>query len=94
MSESGKNNLDNQFNTSCGLIKMCPSRPSDKDLLYLYGMYKQAKLGDCNIKEPFKLNFEEHSKWTAWKQNAGIEKSVAKAFYISKVDEIYTKQRC
>tara|TARA_Y100000389_G_scaffold144831_1_gene143255 strand:- start:20743 stop:21027 length:285 start_codon:yes stop_codon:yes gene_type:complete len=93
MSKLGKSNLDNQFNMSCNLIKICPSRPSDKDLLYLYGMYKQAQIGNCTVDDPSKLNFEQYSKWNAWKQNYGIEKSVAKAFYINKVDEIYTTLR-
>uniref|UniRef100_A0AB39J8D4 Acyl-Coa-Binding Protein n=1 Tax=Florenciella sp. virus SA2 TaxID=3240092 RepID=A0AB39J8D4_9VIRU len=93
MSKTEKNNLNNQFNLSCSLIKMCPSRPSDKDLLYLYGMYKQAQIGNCTVDEPSKFNFEQHSKWSAWKQNTGMEQSVAKSFYIAKVDEIYTKLR-
>ena len=88
-----KNQLDTQFELSCSMIKMIPTRPEDKDLLYLYGMYKQAKCGDCDTPCPNYLDATNYVKWCEWNNNKGIKKSVAKAFYISKVDEIYTKER-
>lgn len=85
--------IKERFDSYCSLVKMLTKRPSDKDLLYLYGMYKQATEGDYNTKEPSLLNMKEHAKWTSWRNNEGIEKSVAMAFYIAKVDEIFTKQK-
>lgn len=85
-----KSNLENKFNMSCILVKTLVKPPSDKELLYLYGMYKQATIGNCNVEEPTKLNMKQHAKWEAWNINKDIEKSVAMAFYIGKVDEIFT----
>jgi diazepam-binding inhibitor (GABA receptor modulator, acyl-CoA-binding protein) len=81
--------LQNNFNMSCMLVKTLVKPPSDKDLLYLYGMYKQATVGNCNAEEPSKFSLKQHSKWEAWNMNKDIEKSVAMAFYIGKVDEIF-----
>lgn len=85
--------INDHFETRCSLIKILPNRPSDDDLLYLYGMYKQAKVGDCNVKEPNSLNIKEHAKWVAWNNNKGIENHVAMAFYISKVDNLFMKEQ-
>lgn len=85
-----KSNLENRFDTSCMLVKTLVKPPSDKDLLYLYGMYKQATVGNCNAEEPSKFSLKQHAKWKAWKMNKDIENSVAMAFYIGKVDEIFT----
>ena len=88
-----KSNLENKFNMSCMLVKTLVKPPSDKDLLYLYGMYKQATVGNCNVEEPSKFNMKQYAKWNAWNMNKDIQKSVAMAFYIGKVDEIFTKQK-
>lgn len=84
-----QSNLENRFNMSCMLIKTLVTRPHDKDLLYLYGMYKQATIGDCNVDEPSRFSIKSHAKWEAWNMNKDIEKSVAMAFYIGRVDEIF-----
>jgi len=84
-----KSNLENKFNMSCLLVKTLVKSPSDKDLLYLYGMYKQATVGNCNVEEPSKFRLKQRAKWEAWNMNKDIEKSVAMAFYIAKVDEIF-----
>lgn len=84
-----KSNLENRFDMSCLLVKTLPKPPSDKDLLYLYGMYKQATVGNCDAKEPWRTNLRNHAKWNAWNMNKDIEKTVAMAFYIGKVDELF-----
>lgn len=84
------NNLTNKFQEYCMLIKTLPTRPPDKELLYLYGMYKQATVGDCIKEEPVTLNLKDRSKWLSWKNNKGMSSSVAMAFYISKIDEIFS----
>tara|TARA_Y100000389_G_C17305098_1_gene434972 strand:- start:134 stop:409 length:276 start_codon:yes stop_codon:yes gene_type:complete len=85
------NTLELKFNNACNLIKIYPTPIENKDLLYLYGMYKQASIGNCNISEPSSYNLKEHAKWNEWNNNKNIAKSVAMAFYTSKVDELYKK---
>tara|TARA_Y100000768_G_scaffold293297_1_gene227207 strand:+ start:15208 stop:15483 length:276 start_codon:yes stop_codon:yes gene_type:complete len=85
------NTLELKFNNACNLIKIYSKPVENKDLLYLYGMYKQATVGNCNIKEPPSYDIKEHAKWDEWNNNKNISKSIAMAFYISRVDELYTK---
>lgn len=85
------NTLELKFNTACNLIKIYPKTIENKDLLYLYGMFKQATVGNCNIKEPSSYDIKQYAKWNEWNNNKDIVKSIAMAFYISRVDELYTK---
>ena len=53
--------------------------------LVLYGLFKQARLGDCTLKKPkrnTKADDLQVMKWEAWKQNKGLSKSDAKKKYI------------
>lgn len=42
-----------QFEKAAEDVKNLKSTPSDNDLLELYGLYKQATVGDCNTGEYF-----------------------------------------
>ena len=48
----------------------------------LYGMYKQATIGDINITKPTFFEFKECMKWENWNKNKG------KTTYESEVDYI------
>jgi len=58
---------------------------SDEKKLKLYGLFKQAKVGDINIKEPGILDFKGKAKWKAWNEVKGKDKEVAKAEYVELV---------
>ena len=58
---------------------------SDEEKLELYGLYKQALFGDCDIEKPNRLKYKEYSKYNAWKENLGISKEKAIQLYIKKV---------
>jgi acyl-CoA-binding protein len=38
-------------------------RPGEADLLRLYGLYKQATLGDCNTRRPWFWHFAKLQQW-------------------------------
>lgn len=76
-----ESNIDRQFELSCKLIKTLKKTPSDNDMLKLYGLYKQATCGDCNISEPSKIYFKDNSKWNAWNKLKGVKKLEAKLQY-------------
>lgn len=40
-----------------------PARFSDADKLRIYGLYKQATAGDCNVSRPGFLDFGGKAKW-------------------------------
>jgi len=61
-----------------------------KDQLMLYGLYKQAKFGDCNVDAPSKLRIKENHKHKAWTKFTGISQSFAIANYIEAVKHFST----
>ncbi|CAD8125536.1 unnamed protein product [Paramecium sonneborni] len=60
---------------------------SQPDQLWLYCLYKQATVGDCNIPEPMRLHLQDHAKWTAWSKCKGMNKADAEKLYIKQVQE-------
>ena len=58
---------------------------SDEKKLKLYGLYKQATIGDINIEEPGLLNFKAKAKWKAWNEVKGKNKEDAKREYVELV---------
>ena len=57
----------------------------DNGKLKLYGLYKQATLGDCNTEKPGFLDFKGKAKWEAWNAVKVKDKEVAKAEYVEYV---------
>ena len=55
---------------------------SDDGKLKLYGLYKQAIVGDCNTEKPEMLDFKGKAKWEAWNKVKGKDKEVSKQEYV------------
>mmetsp|Transcript_15998 Transcript_15998/g.24940 ORF Transcript_15998/g.24940 Transcript_15998/m.24940 type:complete len:392 (+) Transcript_15998:144-1319(+) len=60
------------------------------DKLLLYGLYKQATIGDIppNTTPPSKLNVVAYYKYESWKKFAGMPKEIAMLQYITVVKEL------
>lgn len=58
-----------------------PSLSSDT-LLELYGLYKQATIGECTIKKPSIFDFRGRSKYDAWFRLGNLSKAEAQARYV------------
>ena len=41
-----------EFDTAAEDVKKLPSKPNNDEMLETYAFYKQATVGDCNIKRP------------------------------------------
>jgi diazepam-binding inhibitor (GABA receptor modulating acyl-CoA-binding protein) len=80
-----------QFLTAAETVNSLSKTPSHSELSKLYGLYKQATLGDNTNTEPSMLNFKENAKWKAWSQNKGIDKYNAEVKYITLVNELIEK---
>ncbi|XP_058445080.1 acyl-CoA-binding protein [Malaya genurostris] len=65
--------------------------PPDADLLEIYGLYKQATVGDCNTDKPGMLDFKGKSKWEAWNGRKGLSQADAQQAYIDKVAQLVEK---
>mgnify|MGYP001357832228 CR=1 FL=1 len=61
---------------------------SDEDKLFLYKYYKQATIGNINIKEPSFFDFIGKAKYNAWKSVENESKQSSMIKYIDKVNSI------
>jgi diazepam-binding inhibitor (GABA receptor modulator, acyl-CoA-binding protein) len=55
---------------------------SNSDALTIYGLFKQASVGDVNIGRPGIFDPKGRAKWDAWDSKKGISRDEAKAQYV------------
>jgi diazepam-binding inhibitor (GABA receptor modulating acyl-CoA-binding protein) len=75
-----------EFKTAASIIKQLKNKPTDNELLELYGLYKQATCGDINIPSPWFSVSEAGMKWTAWNSKKGLSTYDSEVTYIKKVN--------
>jgi diazepam-binding inhibitor (GABA receptor modulator, acyl-CoA-binding protein) len=73
------------------LTKKFTTKPSQSELLSLYGLYKQASLGDNNEEQPGGFDFVAAAKHNAWKSHYGKSKNEAEEEYVSLVNQLSEK---
>lgn len=69
-------------------VKTLTKRPSNSDLAFLYGRYKQATQGDVSGKRPGRLDLIGRGKYDAWAAVEGVSSNDAKQQYVDKVAEL------
>ena len=86
--------LDLAFQKACESVKTdCPSKPSNDDLLMLYGWYKQATEGSYkNGSKPGMFDMAGKAKYAAWKAVEGVSADDCKKKYIAKASSLTGKQ--
>ncbi|KAM9353332.1 acyl-CoA-binding domain-containing protein 7 [Symphorus nematophorus] len=72
-------------------VKKVKTRPTDQELLDLYGLYKQAIVGDINIDQPGMMDLKGKAKWEAWNSRKGMSTDDAMSAYITLGKEIISK---
>ena len=75
-----------EFEKATEQAKNLPQKPSDEHMLQLYGLYKQATMGDINITRPSFWDMVGKAKWDSWKAHEGISCEDAKIRYIKLVE--------
>uniref|UniRef100_A0A6C0EDH5 ACB domain-containing protein n=1 Tax=viral metagenome TaxID=1070528 RepID=A0A6C0EDH5_9ZZZZ len=80
-------NSDEFINASKIIKKLC-TEPNKDELGKLYGLFKQATIGDINTVKPNMLNYTAREKWNAWNMYNGIDKNEAEIQYINHVNEL------
>jgi acyl-CoA-binding protein len=78
--------LKEQFEVAAAKSKEFTRRPSNEELLQLYGLYKQATEGDVNEERPGGFDFKAIAKHDAWEELKGKSKEQAMQEYIRFVD--------
>lgn len=76
------------FEKAIERVNNLKKRPTDEQLLLLYGLYKQATIGDCNISQPWSIQIKERAKWEAWNDQIGRTTKEVKEEYIKLVNEL------
>jgi len=64
---------------------------SNDELQEIYGLYKQATVGDINTSRPGMLDFKGKAKWDAWNGRKGMSQDEAKQNYIDLAKQLEEK---
>lgn len=83
--------LDKNFNTACFFVKKNWNNISMFYKLSLYSLYKQATIGNCNIKCSI-FNYKKYIKMNNWNDVRGMSKRYAKIEYIKIYNLILCKK--
>lgn len=73
------------------LTKKFTTKPSNEELLKLYGLYKQATEGDNETERPGGFDFKAAAKYNAWMNLKGTSKEDAEIKYGKLVEELSKK---
>ncbi len=79
--------LKKQFEASIEKGKSLPSQ-GNETLLELYGLYKQATVGDVQGEAPSGFDFRGAAKYAAWEKRCGMTSDEAMAAYIDLIDRL------
>uniref|UniRef100_A0A0D9RVJ2 Acyl-CoA-binding protein n=1 Tax=Chlorocebus sabaeus TaxID=60711 RepID=A0A0D9RVJ2_CHLSB len=60
-----------EFEKAAEEVKHLKTKPADDEMLFIYGRYKQATVGDINTERPGMLDFTGKAKWDAWNELKG-----------------------
>lgn len=77
-----------EFDDAVKRVQELPKRPSNDVLLELYGLYKQATVGDVSGKRPGLLDVRGRAKWDAWASRKGMAAEDARDEYVALVGRL------
>ncbi|WP_020526698.1 acyl-CoA-binding protein [Flexithrix dorotheae] len=80
--------LEKEFEEAQKLVKELSERPTNEELLKLYGLFKQATEGDVQTERPGGFDFKAQFKHDAWASLAGKSKEDAMTEYIELVYQL------
>lgn len=80
--------LKTKFETALADSKNLSERPDNATLLKIYGLYKQASVGDNNDKKPGFSDMVGRAKWEAWSSLKGTSSNDAMQQYIDLIESL------
>ncbi|KAK5847543.1 hypothetical protein PBY51_016663 [Eleginops maclovinus] len=83
--------MNESFEKAVEEVKILKERPGYGVLGDIYGLYKQATVGDVNIDRPGFFDLAGRGKWDAWQRRKGLGKDEAMVAYIKLVEELKIK---
>lgn len=81
-------NLNENFGHAVERVQLLDTRPSNENLLKLYGLYKQATEGDATADRPGGFDFKAIAKFDSWASLREMTKDDAMQAYIELVDSL------
>lgn len=69
-------------------VEKLETRPSNEELLELYGLFKQATQGDVSGARPGMLDVRGRAKYDAWSRRKGLSREDAMKKYAALVDRL------
>ncbi len=88
----GNEDIKKNFEKAAEDIKNSNLKLDDETMLSLYGYFKQATTGDCNVEQPGVFDLKGKAKYDAWIQNKGMNKEHAMKRYVKKVEKLLEKK--
>lgn len=83
-----KMNLEDKFKEAVEAVHELETRPSNENLLNLYGLFKQASEGDNENDRPGGFDFKAIAKHDSWANLKGKTKEEAMKEYIDLVHSL------
>jgi len=80
--------LDADFQAAVDNSKKLSQRPDNATLLKIYGLYKQATVGDNTEKKPGFGDMVGRAKWDAWNGLKGTSSDDAKQQYVDLIQSL------
>jgi acyl-CoA-binding protein len=80
--------LKDKFKEAQDRVQKLSKRPSNQQLLELYGLFKQAAEGDVTGSRPGLLDLKGRAKFDAWAGRQGLSKDQAMKKYVALVDTL------
>ncbi|GMM34528.1 long-chain fatty acid transporter [Saccharomycopsis crataegensis] len=80
-----------EFNEKAEAVKNLTQKPTDDELLELYGLFKQATVGDNTTTKPGAFDFKGKYKWASWDKLKGTSQEDAEKQYIELVTNLIAK---
>ena len=80
--------IQDRFNAAKTRVEKLTARPSNEQLLALYGLYKQATEGDASGSRPGLFDLKGRAKFDAWSGRKGLKPEQAMQKYVELVDEL------
>ena len=80
--------LKASFDDAAQRVTKLDYRPTNEQLLKLYGLYKQASEGDVRSERPGGFDFKGIAKYDSWASLRGMSQEEAMQSYIDLVEEL------
>ncbi len=80
--------MTDEFQSATKRILDLKREATNDEKTKLYGLYKQATVGDVNVAQPYFFDVVGRAKWDAWNKRKGMSQDDAKKKYIKYVDKL------